>query len=425
MADVLVIDDNAANRALVVTLLEHLGHRPLQATDGLEALQLARAERPQLAISDILMPKMDGFEFVRQLRSDTALASIQVIFYTAHYHEQEAKALASACGVSRVLIKPCEPEALLAAIQSALASPAQVVTSLSTQEFYREHLRLMTDKLSQKAQQLERHLSEAQKTNERIGEKLALENKLRRAQENGEFVLHYQPKVDVDTQRLAGVEALMRWQSPDLGMVLPNQFIPLLEETGMIVETGAWVLQQGSLARVRWLECNRQAPRISINVSTVQLQRQDFVRTTADILKTAGIEAGIDVEVTETPIMEDIDAHIAKLKALRELGVGIAIDDFGTGYSSLGHLAKLPADALKIDRTFIAAMVDDPDAMTLVSTMISLAHSLRLKVVAEGVESEEQAQILRLLRCDQMQGYLISKPLPFDEMTGWLAQWKN
>ena len=260
-----------------------------------------------------------------------------------------------------------------------------------------------------------RHLSE------RGTEKLALESKLRRALENDEFVLHYQPKVDLETRRIQGLEALIRWQDPDTGLVPPAQFIPLMEETGIISDVGAWVLQQACLDRSRWLDRGINTPRVAINVSTLQLRRNDFVRTVKNALRGAGSEAGIDIEVTESLIMQDVDENIAKLAAIRDLGVRIAIDDFGTGYSSLGYLAKLPAEMLKIDRSFIISMLDDPSAMTLVSTIISLAHALRLEVVAEGVESEEQAKILRLVRCDQMQGYLISKPLSFDDMTTYLG----
>jgi EAL domain-containing protein (putative c-di-GMP-specific phosphodiesterase class I) len=194
----------------------------------------------------------------------------------------------------------------------------------------------------------------------------------------------------------------------------------LMEETGMIIDVGMWALRQASQDRSRWLEGRRNAPRIAVNVSTVQLQRSDFVRSVAHVLTLAGTEAGLDIEVTESLIMNDPDGNIAKLRAIRDLGVGIAIDDFGTGYSSLGYLTRLPVQTLKIDRSFVTAMLDDPGAMTLVSTIISLAHSLKLTVVAEGVESEEQAKFLRLLRCDQMQGYLISKPLSFEDMTAYL-----
>jgi diguanylate cyclase (GGDEF)-like protein/PAS domain S-box-containing protein len=257
---------------------------------------------------------------------------------------------------------------------------------------------------------------------ERLAERLSLESRMRSALENEEFILHYQPKVDLETRRLLGVEALIRWHNPELGLIPPVKFIPLMEENGMIMDVGLWVLRQAILDRSRWLERRLQAPRVAINVSTVQLQRSDFVRMFARELKVAGSEAGIDIEVTESLLMDNVAGNIDKLSAIRELGVGIALDDFGTGYSSLAYLTRLPVETLKIDRSFVTAMLDDPGAMTLVSTIISLAHALKLETVAEGVESEEQAKILRLLRCDQMQGYLISKPVSFEDMTAYLGR---
>ncbi|HMG61040.1 MAG TPA: EAL domain-containing protein [Burkholderiales bacterium] len=266
----------------------------------------------------------------------------------------------------------------------------------------------------------DRYLFYTKQMTERIAEKLSLENKLRQALEKDEFVLYYQPKVDVDTRRMVSAEALIRWRSPELGLVPPLHFIPLLEETGLILQVGSWALRRASLDHRDWAEHGLKAPRIAVNVSPIQLRQPDFV----DILKQAISEGvappGIDLEITESLAMEDIQANIGKLTSVRGLGVNIAIDDFGTGYSSLGYLAKLPVQSLKIDRSFIIAMVDDPDTMTLVSTIVSLAHSLRLKVVAEGVDSEDQAEALRRLRCDEMQGYLFSKPLPRDELTALL-----
>ncbi len=266
----------------------------------------------------------------------------------------------------------------------------------------------------------ERYLFYTKQMTERIAENVALENKLRQALEKDEFVLYYQPKVDSGTRRMVSAEALIRWRSPELGLVPPLQFIPLLEETGLILQVGSWALKRASLDHRDWVERALKAPRIAVNVSPIQLRQRDFV----DVLKQAIIGGvappGIDLEITESLAMEDIQANIEKLTSLRQLGVNTAIDDFGTGYSSLGYLAKLPVQSLKIDRSFIVAMVDDPDAMTLVSTIISLAHSLRLKVVAEGVDSEDQASALRSLRCDEMQGYLFSRPLPLDELTALL-----
>jgi diguanylate cyclase (GGDEF)-like protein len=267
----------------------------------------------------------------------------------------------------------------------------------------------------------ERYLFYTQKMTERIAERLALESKLRQALEKEEFVLHYQPKFEAETSRVEGVEALIRWQSPELGLVPPMQFIPLLEETGLIFEVGAWALRQAAFDHRRWRKLGLAAPRVAVNVSPVQVRRSDFVESVRKVLGGDTGAPPVDLEITESLIMEDVEASIEKLQEVRLLGVEIAIDDFGTGYSSLGYLAKLPVQTLKIDRSFIITMLKDPAAMTLVSTIISMAHSLRLKVVAEGVDSEDQASALRRLGCDQMQGFLFSKPLPFNEMTALLG----
>jgi len=271
----------------------------------------------------------------------------------------------------------------------------------------------------------ERYLFHTQQMTERIGEKLALENKLRQALEKEEFVLHYQPKVDTATRRIDSVEALIRWQSPELGLVPPMQFIPLLEETGLILEVGAWALRRAVMDHRTWTEQGVPAPRIAVNVSPIQLRKRDFVASVEEAMRPGAVPPGIDLEITESLVMEDIEANMKKLEALRVLGMSIAIDDFGTGYSSLAYLARLPVHSLKIDRSFIITMLKDPATMTLVSTIISLAHSFNLKVVAEGVDAEEQAEVLKRLGCDGMQGYLFSKPVSFDEMTVLLGKRKG
>jgi diguanylate cyclase (GGDEF)-like protein/PAS domain S-box-containing protein len=258
----------------------------------------------------------------------------------------------------------------------------------------------------------ERYLFYTTQMTERVAGKLALENKLRQALEKDEFILHYQPKVGLERRSIVGVEALIRWQSPELGLVPPLQFIPLLEETGLILQVGSWAIRRASLDHRSWVEQKLKPPRVAVNVSPIQLRQRNFVEVIEQAIMDGLAPTAIDLEITESLIMEDIEGNIQKLNAVRALGVNVAIDDFGTGYSSLGYLAKLPVQSLKIDRSFIDAMNKDPNAMTLVSTIISLAHSLRLKVIAEGVETEEQANFLRLLRCDEMQGYLFSKPLP-------------
>jgi diguanylate cyclase len=266
----------------------------------------------------------------------------------------------------------------------------------------------------------ERYVFYRQEMTARIAENLALENKLRRALEHEEFVLHYQPKVDLKTGTIVGLEALIRWKSPELGLVPPIKFIPLLEETGLILEVGAWALRRASLDHKAWFQAGLKPPRVAVNVSAIQLRQRDFVSTVEQAVMEGLAPVAIDLEITESLVMQDIQASIAKLGEARGLGLGVAIDDFGTGYSSLAYLARLPVETLKIDRTFVKSMCEDVTTRTLVETIVSLAHALRLKVVAEGVETEEQAALLRELHCDQMQGYLFSRPLPAEDLVALL-----
>ncbi len=259
----------------------------------------------------------------------------------------------------------------------------------------------------------EHYLFYRQEMTEKVAGKLTLENQLREALDNEEFVLHYQPKVNLASGKVTSAEALIRWNDPRTGLVPPGRFIPVLEETGLIYDVGRWALRQAITDYLRWRAAGLAAVRIAVNVSPLQLRNRGFVE---EIRQTIGIDAhaaaGLELEITESLIMEDVKGTIASLGAIRAMGVPIAIDDFGTGFSSLSYLAKLPVDTLKIDRSFVVDMTVGPEGLALVSTIIGLAHSLNLKVVAEGVETEEQSRLLRLLACDEMQGYLFSKPVP-------------
>jgi diguanylate cyclase (GGDEF)-like protein/PAS domain S-box-containing protein len=243
--------------------------------------------------------------------------------------------------------------------------------------------------------------------------KLSLENQLRRALDNGEFLLHYQPKVNLASGLVAGAEALIRWNHPEQGLVPPGKFIPILEETGLIHDVGRWAMRKAIEDYLRWCDAGLPAVRIAVNVSSLQLRSRAFVEEVAQVV---GIDPraapGLELEITESMVMGDINHGIASLKAIRDMSVTVALDDFGTGFSSLSYLARLPLDTLKIDRSFINDMDASPDGLALVSTIISLAHSLGHKVVAEGVETAEQARLLRLLRCDEMQGFHFGRPVP-------------
>jgi diguanylate cyclase (GGDEF)-like protein/PAS domain S-box-containing protein len=255
-----------------------------------------------------------------------------------------------------------------------------------------------------------RYLRFAPTMSEALAGKLTLENQLRVALEKQQFVLHYQPKINLVSGELTGAEALIRWNKPGMGLVAPGQFVPLLEETGLILEVGRWALRKAMEDYLRWRAAGLAVVRVAVNVSPLQLRQRGFA---VEIAQVIGVDdrasQGLELEITESLIMDDVEHSIASLQNIRAMGVTIAIDDFGTGFSSLYYLAKLPVDTLKIDRAFVTDMTSAP---ALVSTIINLAHSLKLKVVAEGVETEEQSSMLRFLSCDEMQGYLFGKPVP-------------
>jgi predicted signal transduction protein with EAL and GGDEF domain len=263
----------------------------------------------------------------------------------------------------------------------------------------------------------DRVLFYAPEMNARAAAQLKVEGALRRAILAEQFVLHYQPRVELASRRICGLEALIRWAHPERGLVPPGEFIPVLESTGLILEVGRWALKRAAYDHASWRTAGLNAPRVAVNVSVIQLRQKDFVEEVmAAIPEAGGCREYMDIEITESMLMEDFEGSIAKLKAIRAMGLHIAMDDFGTGHSSLSYLAKLPLDSLKIDRSFITLMPKNPEQMAIVSSIISLGKTLNLKVVAEGVENEEQANLLRLLRCDEAQGYLFSKPVPPEDL---------
>src|SRR5215204_4808784 len=247
--------------------------------------------------------------------------------------------------------------------------------------------------------------------------RLALETSLRRAIQNEEFLLHYQPRVSVDSLEITGVEALVRWQHPQFGLVSPSEFIPLAEHTGLIVPIGEWVLRTACLQGRRWRDQGFAPIQIGVNISARQFHDQDLTQTVIRILEETGWSPKyLELELTESSIMQNAEFAAGMLTRLKNMGINISIDDFGTGFSSLGSLKRLPIDALKIDQSFVREATTDPDDAALVMAIITLAHNLRLRVVAEGVETEDQLRFLQLLRCDEIQGYFFSKPLPADKL---------
>jgi diguanylate cyclase (GGDEF)-like protein len=729
VAKILVADDHGANRTALAALLETAGHEVLAADNGREALAQARAHAPELVISDVLMPAMDGYELARQLKLEPATAGISMMFYTAYFGGKEAKDLARALGVSRVLVKPSPNEAILGAVSEVLAQRPSAAPRAG-EGLDREHLRLMVDQLLEKTGVLEaqqqrierlnrtlemlsavnalivrasdrqalleeacriavdkggfrlaaigladardgrlacaasagegsagrdlqrlapgtepvvwndsqsgpfvalpllasgepagllllyarspdffdaeemrlleelagdvsfalhhleqkarmdylayhdsltdlpnrslftdrmtqalnaarrekrfaaavfldverfrmvnetfgrkagddllraiagrlragvreqdtvarvgadhfaiavapferpgdttheviervdrafaepividgmelrvllkagiavfpadgesteslcgnaetalskakqanqRYLFYAPEMNARVAESLAMENRLRRALEDGQLSLHYQPKIDVKSGAVAGLEALIRWTDPELGSVPPAKFVTLMEETGIILAAGRWALRQAARDIRHWRSLGVSVPRVSVNVSAIQLRQADFVEAVLQALAAADRPL-LDLEITESVLVEDIEESTRKLQTLRRAGIEISVDDFGTGYCSLSYLARLPVDTLKIDRSFVVRMREAGYPRNIVAMIVSLAHTLGLKVIAEGVEEDAQVRLLKELGCDQIQGFYASQPLPADKVEALLRR---
>jgi len=254
-------------------------------------------------------------------------------------------------------------------------------------------------------------------------ERFALERDLRKALETDGLYLEYQPKIALKNNELTGLEALVRWNHPERGSVSPADFIPLAEETGLIVPIGEWVLETACEQMVKWMEAGLPPFIMAVNCSSIQLVRTDMASVIKTVLENTGLNpAYLEIELTESLLLENVEEGINILQALKDLGLHVSIDDFGTGFSSLSYLKRLPVDKLKIDQSFIKDLTTDPGDAAIVTSMITLAHNLELTVIAEGVENTEQLGFLRAERCDEIQGYLVSRPMPGDSFSDWLLE---
>ncbi|MDO8926495.1 MAG: EAL domain-containing protein [Sideroxyarcus sp.] len=256
-------------------------------------------------------------------------------------------------------------------------------------------------------------------------QRLKLESELRRALTQKEFVLHYQPKVDMADGRIVGMEALLRWQSPERGLVAPGEFIPLLEETSLILPVGEWALREACRQARAWRSAGFTDIRIAVNLSVMQLKQPDFVGMVLGILQEHGLDPAlkmIELELTESMLMDNVQGTIETLQKLHDAGIQFSIDDFGTGYSSLSYLKRFPISSLKIDQSFVRDLSTDPNDEAIVAAVIALGHSLGLRVIAEGVETEDQQDKLRAKGCNEMQGFLFSRAVPAAAMTELLQK---
>ncbi len=259
--------------------------------------------------------------------------------------------------------------------------------------------------------------------NDRAFSRLLLENNLRIALEREEFSLHYQPQVDITSGRIVGFEALLRWRHPEFGIVSPAEFVPIIEEIGLIAPLSEWVLRTACAQNRAFREANFPPMTTAVNLSPRQLYQSDLADIVGRVLKETGLEPhSLELELTEGALVRNVAATANTLRDLNGMGVKIAIDDFGIGYSSLSYLRHFPINKLKIDKTFVDSITTDPSNEAISRAIITLAHSLRITVVAEGVETAEQMEMLRVMGCDEAQGYLVSRPVSADDLTRLLAE---
>ncbi|MDQ0654258.1 GGDEF/EAL domain-containing response regulator [Pseudomonas cedrina] len=399
-ATLLIVDDDPQVRKLLETLLQHEGYLTLSAGSGEEALQSVAKQPPDLILLDVMMPGLDGYEVASRLKGDEATAGIPIIMLSA-LSESSARVSGLETGAEEFISKPVERVELWLRVRNLLRLKARGDLAANPPDLAPRQIGMNVHDLARQD----------------------LENALRQAVERSEFSVHYQPKVEVASGRICALEALLRWERPNYGAVSPAVFVPILESLGLIVPVGRWVIDTVCQQIAEWQRGDIGAVEVSVNVSGHQLIEGDLIADIARILAQTGVAPHwLEVELTEGSLMENTQHTIASLQRLHAMGVKISIDDFGTGYSSLAYLRRFPIDTLKIDIAFIREVTTNPQDAAITRTIIELAHSLNLRVVAEGVETQAQLAFLKDAGCDQIQGYLFSRPLPVDTLKRLLLE---
>lgn len=398
MPKILVIEDEESVRENLVDLLEAEDFEPIAAANGKIGIHLAISEIPDLILCDMMMPEVDGYGVLTALRQDPLTATIPFIFLTAKSAKADFRQ-GMDMGADDYLTKPFTRAELLSAIMNRLEKYANLKKYLATQS--------AVSKLSPKMQLLEISLHKA-------------------INELQEFEVYYQPIIDIASSKIVAAESLLRWKSSELGMVSPTEFIPLAESNGLIVPLGKWVLQSVCQQIRSWQNAGFFSLTIAVNLSVLEFNQPDFIYKLVNFIETNNLEPHcLEIEITESMIMQDFNSAIATMNKLRSLGVKIAIDDFGTGYTSLMYLKKLPINTLKIDRYFIQNVANDYQKSAITKALIQMGHNLNLQIVAEGVETEAELSFLRQHDCDSIQGFLISRPLPAAEFENFLLDNKS
>ncbi|MBD0388835.1 MAG: EAL domain-containing response regulator [Nostoc sp. C3-bin3] len=396
MIKILIIEDEEAVRENILDLLEAEDFETIGAANGRIGVNLAISEVPDLILCDMMMPQLDGYGVLTILRQYPTTATIPFIFLTAKSAKSDFRQGMN-MGADDYITKPFTRAELLSAIINRLEKHATLKRYLSPPS--------VTKNLSPKMQLLEISLHRAIKQNN-----------------FQEFEIYYQPIIDIASGKIVAAESLLRWQSPELGLIYPTEFISLAESTGLIVPIGKWVLKNVCKQIKSWRDAGIYSLTVAVNLSVIEFNQPDFIHNIVNFIAMNNLEPNdLELELTESMIMQDVNSAIATMSKLQSLGINIAIDDFGTGYSSLIYLKNLPINTLKIDRYFIHNVANDPQKSAITQALIQMAHNLNLDVIAEGVETESELAFLREHNCNSMQGFLFSRPLPAAEFENFLV----
>ncbi len=395
MTKILIIEDEEAVRENILDLLEAEDFETIGAANGRIGVNLAISEVPDLILCDMMMPQLDGYGVLTILRQDPTTATIPFIFLTAKSAKSDFRQGMN-MGADDYITKPFTRAELLSAIINRLEKHATLKRHLSPKS--------VTKNLSPKMQLLEISLHRAIK------------------QHNfQEFEIYYQPIIDIASGKIVAAESLLRWKSPEVGLIYPTEFISLAESTGLIVPIGKWVLKNVCKQIKGWRDAGIYSLTVAVNLSVIEFNQPDFIHNIVNFIAMNNLEPDdLELELTESMIMQDVNSAIATMSKLQSLGINIAIDDFGTGYSSLIYLKNLPINTLKIDRYFIHNVANDSQKSAITQALIQMAHNLNLDVIAEGVETESELAFLRQHNCNSMQGFLFSRPLPAAEFENFL-----
>lgn len=389
----LLVDDEPNILHALSRLLDNAGYHVLSANSGKEALDLLSREKISVIIADQRMPYMTGSELLAQVR--TLYPETVRMILSAYADFNAVQDAINNGAIYKFLSKPWDNESLLIHVRDA----------------FNQYERGQIEKENEQA------LLDLMYLDKLTDQQLALETALHDALQKQEFVLYYQPSVDIESGKMIGAEALLRWQHPERGLLLPEQFISLCEKTGLIIDIGAWVLRQACEQAKRWCDAGYPNFCVAVNLSQRQFNDSKLLDLIQDILKNTGIsDKNLELEITESLLMQNVEHNIFLLKSLKNLGLKLTLDDFGTGYSSLSYLKQFPFDILKIDKSFINDIAISKDSETIVTAIITMAKSLGLTIIAEGVETQEQLTILKEKQCDVIQGYFFSKPVPSEEI---------